>query len=97
MKPHQAVATSMFLLSFALVLFELVLTRLFGVILFASFAHLALALAMLGISFGAVLQHLWPQLVPEEGLEDRLAWLSLIQGGATVIAALACLTFPVTV
>ncbi|MCO4743356.1 MAG: hypothetical protein KC912_01120, partial [Proteobacteria bacterium] len=44
-----------------------------------------------------VLQHLWPQLVPEEGLEDRLAWLSLIQGGATVIAALACLTFPVTV
>jgi hypothetical protein len=97
MKPHQAVAASMFLLSFALVLFELVLTRLFGVILFASFAHLALALAMLGISFGAVLQHLRPDLVPEEGLEERLGWLSLLQGGTTVVAVLACLTFPVTV
>ncbi|TNE85980.1 MAG: hypothetical protein EP330_23890 [Deltaproteobacteria bacterium] len=97
MKPHHAVAASMFLLSFALVLFELVLTRLFGVILFASFAHLALALAMLGISFGAVLQHLNPNLVPDEGLEERLGWLSLIQGGTTVIAVLACLTFPVTV
>ena len=32
----------MFLLSMALVLFELALTRLFGVVLFASYAHLAL-------------------------------------------------------
>ena len=86
----------MFLVSFSLVLFELALVRLFGVVLFASFAHLALALAMLGISVGAVLQHLWPNLVPDEGLEDRLAWLSLLQGGTTILAVLAVITLPIT-
>ena len=38
----------MFLLSFSLIVNELLLTRLFGVVLFAQFAHLALALALLG-------------------------------------------------
>jgi len=87
----------MLLLSFGLVLFELALTRLFGVVLFASSAHLALALALLGISLGAVLQHLWPWLVPEQGLERRLGWLSLLQGLATALATWACVSFPVTV
>ena len=50
-----------------LILFELLLTRLFGVVLFAQFAHLALALALLGIGIGAVLQHVAPSLVPDEG------------------------------
>ncbi|MCB9672280.1 MAG: hypothetical protein H6736_04055 [Alphaproteobacteria bacterium] len=86
----------MFLLSAGLVLFELGLTRLFGVVLFASYAHLALALALLGISVGAMLQQLWPDLVPEEGLERRLAWLSLLQGSTTVLAVLAAVTFPLT-
>ncbi|MEZ4322240.1 MAG: hypothetical protein R3F61_32505 [Myxococcota bacterium] len=80
----------------ALVLFELALTRLFGVVLFASYAHLALALALLGISLGAMLQHLWPSLVPEEGLERRLGWLSVGQGVTTLVAVLACVTFPLT-
>ncbi len=96
LQPHNAVAAAMFLVSFGLVLFELALVRLFGVVLFASFAHLALALAMLGISVGAVLQHLWPHLVPDEGLEDRLAWLSLLQGAATIVAVLAVISLPIT-
>ena len=96
LQPHHAVAAAMFLVSFSLVLFELALVRLFGVVLFASFAHLALALAMLGISIGAVLQHLWPNLVPDEGLEDRLAWLSLFQGATTVLAVLAVISLPIT-
>jgi len=96
LQQHHAVAAAMFLVSFSLVLFELALVRLFGVVLFASFAHLALALAMLGISVGAVLQHLWPHLVPEEGLEDRLAWLSLLQGGTTIFSVLAVISLPIT-
>lgn len=86
----------LFFISFELVLFELLLTRLFGVVLFAQFAHLALALALLGISVGAILQHLRPSLVPEEGLERRLAWLCLLQGLATLLAVVCTLEFPVT-
>jgi len=95
--PRNAVAVTMFLLSFSLVLFELALTRLFGVVLFATFAHLALALALLGISAGALLQHMWPNLVPDEGLESRLGWLSLGQGVLTVIAVFLTIVMPITI
>jgi hypothetical protein len=61
----RALSVAMFLTSFSLILFELLLTRLFGVVLFAQFAHLALALEMLGISTGASAQHLFPWLVPD--------------------------------
>ncbi len=94
--PRVATAASMFLFSFGLVLFELALTRLFGVVLFASFAHLALALALMGISAGAVLQHLFPQLVPDEGLELRLGWLSLLQAALSVAAVVVAVVIPIT-
>ncbi len=93
----RALTIATFLLSFNLVLFELLLTRLFAVVLFAQFAHLALALALLGISVGAILQHLWPQLIPDEGLERRLAWIVLLQGVFTLLAVIATIEFPVTV
>ena len=83
------------LISFALVLFELLLTRLFGVVLFAQFAHLALALALLGIGVGATLQHLWPNLMPDRDLERRVGWLAILQALLTVGAVLAVLHFPV--
>ncbi|MSP55702.1 MAG: hypothetical protein EXR69_08895 [Myxococcales bacterium] len=83
------------MLSFALLLYELLLTRLFAVVLFADFAHLALALALCGIAAGALAQHLRPSLVPEQGLERRLAELSLLQAALTLVAVLAVLHFPV--
>jgi hypothetical protein len=95
--PRAAVAASMFLFSFGLVLFELLLTRLFAVVLFSSFAHLALALALLGISVGALAQHFWPTLVPERGLEERLGWLSIGMSVTTVLAVLFTVVVPVTV
>lgn len=95
--PTAATAAAMFLFSFGLVLFELVLTRLFSVVLFASFAHLAIALALLGISVGALAQHLWPSLVPDEGLEERLGWLSLAMAASTVVATLYSTLVPVTI
>lgn len=87
----------MFGVSFALVLLELALTRVFAVVLFATFAHLALALALLGIAAGALAQHLWPSLVPEEGLLDRVGWLALYLGGSAVVAVIAAVRLPITV
>jgi hypothetical protein len=89
------VLAAVFLYSLCLLLYELLLTRLFAVVLFASFAHLALALALLGTGVGAVAQHLWPSLVPERGLERRLGWIGLGLGISTVLAVLAVLHFPV--
>ena len=90
----RATAAALFLASFGLILFELLLTRLFGVVLFAQFAHLALALALLGIGIGAVLQHMAPSLVPDDGLEDRLGWIISAQGIATLVAVVCVLWFP---
>ncbi len=95
-RSHRPLAVALFLFSFSLVLFELVLTRLFGVVLFAAFAHLALGLALLGISFGSVLQHMFPRIVPSEGLERRLGWLAIAQGLTTLLAVVCTLTFPLT-
>ncbi|MBN1336149.1 MAG: hypothetical protein JXB39_09325 [Deltaproteobacteria bacterium] len=90
-----ALPLSVCLASGSLVLYELLLTRLFAVVLFAQFAHLALGLALLGISVGAVAQHLWPRLVPEDGLERRVALLCLALAGAVLCAVLAAIRFPV--
>ncbi len=90
---------TIFLVSFSLILFELLLTRIFAVVLFAQFAHLALAIALLGIGVGAIAQHLRPSLVPEAGpdgrMERRLGWWSLALAGSAVLAVLAALYFPV--
>ncbi len=91
----RALSGAMFLTSFSLILFELLLTRLFGVVLFAQFAHLALALAMLGISTGAIAQHLFPSLVPEEGLSQRLGALMCLQAVLTLVAVICTLEFPI--
>jgi hypothetical protein len=88
-------AAALFLQSGALLLYELLLTRLFAVTLFADFAHLALALALLGIGVGAMAQHLWPTLVPKDGLERRIALLGLLQGALILVAVIAAIRFPV--
>ncbi len=92
----RSLAAAVFLVSAAAILFELGLTRLFGVVLFASFAHLALAVALMGIAAGAVAQHLWPWLLPEEGLEERLGWVALAQVVASLFAVAVVLALPLT-
>ncbi|GEM_PF-1681128 len=94
--PLRALTITMFLVSGSLVLFELLLTRIFGVVLFSQFAHLALLLALLGISVGAVIQHVWPKILPTERLEARVAWVCLGQGAAMLIAVGCALNFPLT-
>lgn len=92
----KSVTATMFFVSFALVLFELQLTRLFGVILFAQFAHLALGLALLGISIGSVIQHLKPDIIPEEDMENRLANVVMLMCISMLLAVVCSIVFPVT-
>lgn len=92
----KAVVATMFFVSFSLILFELLLTRMFGVILFAQFAHLALGLALLGISIGSMLQYLKPNIIPENDMENRLANVVMLMCLSMLAAVICSIIFPVT-
>jgi hypothetical protein len=56
--PNRAVLAGTALSSFAALLLELALTRLFSVVLFYHFAFLAISIALLGLGAGGVFAHL---------------------------------------
>ncbi len=94
--PVGPLALALLLASLALVLFELVLTRIFAIVMFAQFAHLAISLALLGIGVGALALHLFPRLVPPDRLLARFGWLSLAMAGAMVVAVVLAVRLPFT-
>src|ERR1700692_4924821 len=57
--PDRAMLVGTALSSFAALLLELALTRLFSVVLFYHFAFLAISIALLGLGAGGVFAHLW--------------------------------------
>src|SRR5438874_7802177 len=56
---NRALLAGIGLSSFAALLLELALTRLFSVLLFYHFAFLAISIALLGLGAGGVFAHLW--------------------------------------
>src|SRR5687767_4903300 len=56
--PPQAISAAIALASFATLLLELALTRLFSVVLFYHFAFLAISVALLGLGAGGVFSYL---------------------------------------
>lgn len=85
---------ALFFATFALVLFELVLVRVFAVVLFAAFAHLALGLALLGTSAGALAHVAMPALSHADG--PRLGRWALLQGWLAVAAVALVVQLPFT-
>src|SRR5216684_9399268 len=81
----RAMLFGMALCSFAALLLELALTRLFSVVLFYHFAFLAISIALLGLGAGGVFAHL------------RKDWLSSrdLRAIAAVCAAVAAIAIPV--
>src|SRR6478609_11919827 len=61
--------------SYAALLLELALTRLFSVVLFYHFAFLAISIALLGLGAGGVFAHLWKERLQNFELR-RIAWIS---------------------
>ena len=77
----------------ALMLWEVLITRVFSVVLFADLAHLALAVAMLGVTVGAAAVALLP--APAD-LHRRMGRLLLAQGLASVAVTALALLLPLT-
>src|SRR5436853_4402474 len=73
--PSRAMLVGTALSSFAALLLELALTRLFSVVLFYRFAFLAISVALLGLGAGGVFAHLG---------RERLARYSLAQLGCLI-------------
>jgi spermidine synthase len=73
--PERILLAGLALTSFAALLLELALTRLFSVVLFYHFAFLAISIALLGLGAGGVFAYLWKgrlAQIPTRKLASRL-------------------------
>jgi spermidine synthase len=68
----------MFLLSMATLMYELILTRIFSVLMWYHFASMAISLALFGLGAAALVVTLLPQRFPDERLEPLAARFALL-------------------
>src|ERR1700757_4849491 len=74
--PERTLLAGLALTSFAALLLELALTRLFSVVLFYHFAFLAISIALLGLGAGGVFAYLRKTQLGRIGTRPLAAWLS---------------------
>ena len=79
----------------AVLLIELLITRLFSVTLYYHFAFMAISLALLGLGFSGILVFLLAPRFPPERLYVQIAWLSVAAALTSVAAAIAILRIEV--
>ena len=82
--------------SFAALLLELALTRLFSVVLFYHFAFLAISIALLGMGAGGVFAHLWKQALNQWQTRSLAAGASALNAVVIPLALEIILHQPVT-
>src|ERR1700691_4499406 len=82
--------------SFAALLLELALTRLFSVVLFYHFAFLAISIALLGLGAGGVFAYLLKPRLARVATRHLAARLCLASAVATVIVLTVVLRVPVS-
>ncbi len=74
----------MFIVSLSLLVFELLLTRIFSVSLWYHFAFFAISIALFGLGAGGIFVQAFPQKFPEKTISDQLA-LSCLALGLTML------------
>jgi spermidine synthase len=82
--------------SFAALLLELSLTRLFSVILFYHFAFLAISIALLGLGAGGVFAHLGKRMLSRFGLRKLVTTLCIVNALVIPIVLEIVLHLPVS-
>ena len=80
---------SLGLLSFAVLVFEILLTRIFSVVLLYHFAYVALSLALVGFSIGALVVHYRPKLHAPENVHGTVVTF----GCAFALSVVVCAMF----
>src|ERR1700674_4662730 len=84
------------LVSFASLLLELALTRLFSVVLFYHFAFFAISIALLGLGAGGVFAHVRRGWLAQFDIRDLGAWLCLLNAIVILVALEVVLHTPVS-
>jgi spermidine synthase len=84
------------LVSFASLLLELAMTRLFSVVLFYHFAFFAISVALLGLGSGGVFAHLRRQWLGQFEMRTLGTWLCLMNAVVVLAAMEVVLHTPVT-
>jgi hypothetical protein len=92
----RTVVLAVALVSFASLLLELAMTRLFSVVLFYHFAFFAISVALLGLGSGGVFAHVRREWLSEFQLSELGAWLCLINSFAIAAALEVVLHTPVS-
>jgi SAM-dependent methyltransferase len=75
-----------FLISFAVLLVELLLTRIFSVTLYYHLSFMVVSLAMLGLGASGLIVNLWPSRFRRDRIWSQLAWAAILFGVTTVVA-----------
>jgi hypothetical protein len=94
--PEPVLLAGLGLTSFAALLLELTLTRLFSVVLFYHFAFLAISIALLGLGAGGVFAHLWKPRFGKFATRTLAARLCLINSVVIVAVLEIVLHVPVS-
>lgn len=84
-----------FLVSLAVLLIELLLTRIFSVVMFHHFSFLAVSLAMLGLGLGGLLVNLLPSVFRKDNVLTLTPYLCLGLAASLLIAARVAFNTPV--
>jgi hypothetical protein len=92
----QALLVGVAISSFAALLLELALTRLFSVVLFYHFAFLAISIALLGLGSGGVFSYLRKTWLGRYATRTLLSWLCVINASTVLIALIIVLHVPVS-
>jgi len=94
--PDRALWAGVALSSFAALLLELALTRLFSVVLFYHFAFLAISIALLGLGSGGVFAYLGKSWLSRFSTRALLSWLCVANAAVVPIVLEIVLHVPVS-
>ena len=88
-------AVSVALLTAAMLLVELIVTRLFSVLFFYHYSFFAVSLVMSGLTFGGLIASRWNMRAASEAdFNERLATLAILFSLLTLAAVLVLVSFP---
>ncbi len=93
--PEKTLLAGLGLTSFATLLLELALTRLFSVVLFYHFAFLAISIALLGLGAGGVFAYLLKTRLAKIATRTLAAWLCMANAVVIVVVLEIVLHVPV--
>src|SRR5262249_33739810 len=92
--PTRTTYAGLFFVALATLMYEILLTRIFSVTMLYHYAFVALSVAMFGMTVGALIVHLLPNVFPPDRLSHRLAVGAVLFPVAMILSFLTQLSIP---